>query len=532
MAPLSDGEPPGAAAPRGNPTIALIGFMGAGKTRAAKGIGDELGRPVADSDTEIERELGEPIAAFFERADEGAFREAEESVVLRLLAEGNVVSLGGGAVESPRVREALGGCFTIWCRIDEELAWERASRDGARPLAREREAFAARYAARAPIYGALARAVLDSGGERTARAAARWIDSIAGIEGSRFAWATARSGSYPVLVAKGATTAIQVVSSPANGSAAASGRWFGIVDKTAFEHHGQTLNGISGWVHVDGGEASKTLTEAERVLRELARQGVRRDDGIVAFGGGVIGDLAGFCAATYQRGIPVIQVPTTLVAQVDSAYGGKTGVDLPEAKNYAGVYHMPTAVITDPGYLATLPGEELAAGFAEVIKTALLAGGELWERVRRIERLDAAEIGEVVFDCALTKIDVVAADERDGGSRQQLNLGHTIGHGIEAAAGYERYRHGEAISLGLLAALRLSGAEELRAEVAALLERTGLPTRLAPEVGTEETMQALSRDKKRTAEGIGFVLLEVPGEPKIGQAIDQAMVRTAVEELR
>ena len=199
---------------------------------------------------------------------------------------------------------------------------------------------------------------------------------------------------------------------------------------------------------------------------------------MVAFGGGVVGDVAGFCAATYQRGVGVVQIPTTLVAQVDSAYGGKTGVDLPQGKNYVGAYHQPLAVLADPATLRTLPAEEAAAGFAEVVKTALIAGGALWERVRALSTDaltggDPVALEEIVFACARTKLAVVAEDERDSGRRAVLNLGHTVGHAIEAASGYSRYRHGEAVGLGLLAALELSGASELRAEVADLLGRHG-----------------------------------------------------------
>ncbi len=267
------------------------------------------------------------------------------------------------------------------------------------------------------------------------------------------------------------------------------------------------------------------------MLRELARAGMNREDHLVALGGGVVGDLAGFCAHTYQRGVPVVQVPTTLVAQVDSAYGGKTGVDLPEGKNYAGAYHLPAAVISDTDTLSTLPGEELRAGFVEVLKTGLLAGGELWERVRAIETIDPTQLEDVVFACARYKCEVVAADERDAGLRAVLNLGHTVGHAIEAASGYSRYRHGEAIGLGLLAALRLSDAGELRVEVEAILGRHGLPVELAPEVEVDAVLEALERDKKRTAEGVAFVLLQIPGEPRVGQLLDPAKVRAAVEEL-
>jgi shikimate kinase/3-dehydroquinate synthase len=220
------------------------------------------------------------------------------------------------------------------------------------------------------------------------------------------------------------------------------------------------------------------------------------------------------------------------VAQVDSAYGGKTGVDLPQAKNYVGAYHQPIAVLADPTLLATLPAEELTAGFVEVVKTGLIAGDPLWERVRQIDVLDPVTLGDLIFDCARTKIAIVADDERDSGRRAVLNLGHTVGHAIEAATGYSRYRHGEAVGLGLLAALRLSGADALRTEVEALLASHGLPVSLDPAVGIDEVVEAIGRDKKRTSEGLGFVLIERPGEPRWGESVDPDRVRAAVEELR
>jgi shikimate kinase/3-dehydroquinate synthase len=227
-----------------------------------------------------------------------------------------------------------------------------------------------------------------------------------------------------------------------------------------------------------------------------------------------------------------VQAPTTLLAQVDSAYGGKTGVDLPEAKNYVGAYHLPSAVLADTGTLSTLPDEEMAAGFVEVVKTALIAGGVLWERVRAIDRLDPEGLREVIFACARTKLEVVAADERDTGRRAVLNLGHTVGHAIEAAGGYSRHRHGEAVGLGLLAALRLSGSGDLREQVADILASHSLPTSLPAEIETTAVLEAIERDKKRTADGVGFVLLERPGEPRAGQRVEPEAVRAAVEELR
>jgi shikimate kinase/3-dehydroquinate synthase len=253
-----------------------------------------------------------------------------------------------------------------------------------------------------------------------------------------------------------------------------------------------------------------------------------RDDVLVAFGGGVVGDLAGFCAATYQRGVRFVQAPTTLVAQVDSAYGGKTGVDLPEGKNYVGAYHQPAAVIADVDALTTLPSAELAAGYAEVLKTALIAGGPLWDRVRG--GADGTD-QQVITACARTKLEIVAQDERDAGVRAVLNLGHTVGHAIETASGYARYRHGEAVALGLLAALRLSDADDLRAEVRELLIGQGLPTTLE-DTDPEVVIEATSRDKKRRGEGpVPFVLLEHPGAPKTGCEIEPSELRAAVQEL-
>ncbi|MDQ3102416.1 MAG: 3-dehydroquinate synthase, partial [Actinomycetota bacterium] len=338
----------------------------------------------------------------------------------------------------------------------------------------------------------------------------------------------ADSGDYPALIGAGATRILdedaalrpgaRLFTAADRGAAAAAGALLPAgTEEPAFE--------------LEGGEPGKTFAAAEHLLGQLARAGVRRDDALVAFGGGVTGDLAGFCAAVYQRGIPFVGVPTTLLAQVDSAYGGKTGVDLPEAKNCVGAYHQPAAVLADPAALATLPAAELAAGFAEVMKTALIAGGSLWERVRGIGSVDADGVASLVFDCARTKIEVVAADERDAGRRAVLNLGHTVGHAIEVAGGYGRHRHGEAVGLGLLATLRLSGAEELRSEVAELLAGAGLPTSLDSGLGADAVVAATGGDKKRTADGIGFVLLEAPGAATHGRSVGGDSLRAAVDEL-
>jgi shikimate kinase/3-dehydroquinate synthase len=517
--------------------LVFIGFMAAGKTRAAQAVAERLDLGVIDTDELLERELGEPIASFFEREGEIEFRRREERLIVSVLdalagqvgGPSSVVALGGGAIESLAVRRALGDHMPVWCDVDEDVAWERASGSD-RPLAADRGEFSERFASRRPIYEALARAILPSSAREAAGSAAPWLAAMQGTPTVRMVWAESESGSYPAAVGEGAIGLLDDAREALPDALPA--RTFCVADDEALRHHRNLLPRVQAVIGVQGAESSKTIAEAERVLSELSSEGAKRDDCVLAFGGGVVGDLGGFCAATYQRGVPLVQAPTTLVAQVDSAYGGKTGVDLPSAKNYVGAFHMPIAVLADPTTLSTLPREELAAGFVEVIKTGLIAGDPLWSRVRAIEDLDPAALSDVVFDCARTKIEVVASDERDSGRRMVLNLGHTVGHAIEAATDYKRYRHGEAVGLGLLAALRLSGADALHAEVEGLLASHGLPVSLDPSVSIDGVLEAMERDKKQTREGLGFVLLSEPGEPRWGELVEPDRVRAVVEELR
>jgi shikimate kinase/3-dehydroquinate synthase len=395
------------------------------------------------------------------------------------------------------------------------VAWQRAGRR--RPLARDKQRFAALHAERRELYSQLADVILTDSGRLAVQRALPAIEVLPA--GARMLWARSASGEYPVYVGKG------VLDAPLRPEA---GRGFLVTDELVGPLYADRLGDVAADVRIPPGEAAKTWEQAGRVLRALAAAGMSHDDHVIALGGGVVGDLAGFCAASYQRGVGVVQIPTTLVAQVDSAYGGKTGVDLPEGKNYAGAYHQPSAVLADPAVLETLPAAEVAAGWAEVVKTALIAGGALWERVRSGGGpLDA----ELILGCARTKLDIVAGDERDAGRRQALNLGHTVGHAIETATGYARYRHGEAVALGLLAALTLSGQPDLRAEVAALLAGLGLPTTLDPAVDQAAVLAALQKDKKRRGGQVGFVLVDAPGKVRTGCPLPAADVERALKEL-
>jgi shikimate kinase/3-dehydroquinate synthase len=513
--------------------IVFIGFMGAGKSTAAAEVAAALGTEALDSDRLIEQELGHSIAEEFERAGEASFREREQEVVCRLLAEagpGSVIALGGGSVLSPRVREALADHLTVLLDVSAESAWRRVGEGAAasrRPLAVDRAAFFAEHASRTQLYESIADAFVPSLGKRVAVRSLPGLRALAAAPaGTRLLWASAASGDYPVLVGPGLLTP-EVCASPAWPLDRGLSRPFCVSDRNVAPLYAERLGGVAELVEIDPGERHKTLASAESVWGALVAGGMTRADHMVALGGGVVGDLAGFCAATYQRGVPVVHVPTTLVAQVDSAYGGKTGVDLSAAKNYVGAYHQPAGVIVDPGVLESLPAAECAAGYAEVIKTALIAGGELWASVQADAPIDE----RTILACARTKLAVVAEDERDAGRRQVLNLGHTVGHAIEAVTGYERYRHGEAVALGLLAALRLSGLDDLREQVRELLRAHELPTKL-DELDVDQVLATTRRDKKRLGEQVPFVLLDAPGEAKTGCHVGEADLRAAVIELR
>jgi shikimate kinase / 3-dehydroquinate synthase len=429
--------------------LALAGFMGAGKTTVGAKVAELTHRPFVDLDAEIEAKHG-PIPELFERG-EPEFRRLEENVLAEALAgPDSVVALGGGAVLSPLNRERLKErAFTVHLEVDVEDAWERV-RGSNRPLARSEGEFRRLFESRRSAYAETAEAVAGD------------------TEGVLLA-------ALGIRVGRGER--------PALGTAAL------IADEHVLQLHPFEVDGETH--SVPAGEAAKSLDVVERLLEELR---LSRDGTIVAFGGGSTTDVAGFVAATYLRGVSWIAVPTSLTGMVDAAIGGKTGINTAEGKNLAGSFHFPQAVVIDPDYLRTLPDEERRAGMAEVVKTGLLAGRELWSLPE-----DA-----MIRACAAFKAAVVLSDpyETDG-RRAILNLGHTFAHALEAGSGF-RVRHGDAVALGLLAALRLSG--QPTDEVEEVLR----PEPIEADAGA--AWAALKRDKK--GEGV-FVVLEAPGKPVV-----------------
>ena len=289
---------------------------------------------------------------------------------------------------------------------------------------------------------------------------------------------------------------------------------------------------------IPAGEASKSMAQTEAVCREMIRAGHDRRSMVVALGGGVVGDLAGFVAAIFFRGIPFVQIPTTIVAQVDSSVGGKTGVNVGEGKNLLGSFHQPRLVLVDPETLRTLPAREFCEGFAEAIKHAAIRDAAMLDDLAALDPASREVPADLIARNIAIKARIVEADEHETlGIRALLNFGHTIGHGIEAAIPYGQMLHGEAIALGLRAALFLSErhcglAPRASRAVLDLLEKYQLPLVLAEDVATATIMEKLARDKKFAAGKIRFVLLDSPGSARVSDAITPADLRDAIQHLR
>ena len=288
-------------------------------------------------------------------------------------------------------------------------------------------------------------------------------------------------------------------------------------------------------ITVPAGEESKSMARAEAVCDQMIEAGLDRGAFVVALGGGVIGDLAGFVASIYYRGIPYVQIPTTVVAQVDSAIGGKTGVNAREGKNLIGSFHQPVQVITDPAVLESLPDREFNEGVAEIIKHAVIRDAAMLENLP--ETLDSDPVGVIARNQQI-KAQFVAEDEFEKfGLRALLNFGHTIGHAIENAAGYGRYLHGEAVSLGISAALDLSVEKaglplDQAKKVRAALSAFDLPLQLAPEVSSETLLNALRRDKKFEAGSVRFVLTRSLGSAFVSKEVTEDDVRRVIRNLK
>ena len=542
------------------PNIILTGFMGSGKTAVGQAVADRLGRWVVDMDAVIERRAGKPVSAIFAQNGEPAFRQMEAALCRELARERNlVIATGGGALVSDDNRAALGETGLLIClhaSVDAILA--RLDGVDDRPLLAgpdRRQRVEALLAQRVAAYAAIPHHIDTDGlsveqvAERVIRLAQRAGPGPVRIPVSY------PGGVYDILIGAGA---LAELGEAMIGAGLRPGRC-AVVSQPAIAaaHAGRLIEGLAeaGFdpvvVEMPDGEAHKTLVTVAGLYDAFVAAGLDRRSPVIALGGGVVGDVAGFAAASYLRGVPLVQAPTSLLAMVDASVGGKTGVDLPQGKNLVGAFKQPALVAIDPEALKTLPSDEFRSGLAEVVKHGMIGDPGLFEAMegRRGEvpspippRAPTPEgggtpplpLGDMIARAVRVKVAVVEADPFEQGRRAALNLGHTFGHAFETLSGYQ-LRHGEAVSIGLAAATRLAARldlcePDLVARVESLLGRLGLPLR-AGGFTPEQVMAAMATDKKRVGSRLRFVLPRAIGDVDLFDDVAPAAVLAVLAEL-
>ena len=540
------------------PNIVLIGFMGTGKTAVGELVAAALGCPFLDTDALIEARAGRPIARIFAEDGEAAFRRLEAAVVSEAASRGgSVIATGGGVVLSAQNMERLRrGGLIIALHADPSAILARVG-GGDRPLlGADPEGNVRRLLEERASFYRAADLVLETSVlpvEAVAEHVLAFVRERERTDRSAAAGSAASAPSAPqcVRVDLGARGYDVWIGNGVLEDAAAYISRCGIRGRLALLTHpriealyGRALADrlrLAGYdvvsLTVPPSESSKSLRMAERIYHALIDARFDRHAALLAVGGGVAGDLGGFVAATFLRGVAWVAVPTTLLAQVDASIGGKTGINL-RAKNLIGAVHQPALVLSEIGTLRSLPLRELRSGMAEVVKTGVIGDAALFEfveqRARACLRRDPVALGWIVGRCATYKAGVVAADEREAGGRMVLNYGHTIGHGIEAAAGYRALTHGEAVAVGMTLEARL--AARLGVCDPALVDRQtrvlaslGLPVRLGALAGgkppsADRVQAAMAHDKKASAGRLRFVLPEALGRTVIRDDVPPGLV--------
>ena len=533
--------------------IFLIGFSGTGKSRVARRVARLLGWEAFDMDADIVRRAGKPIHRIFAEEGEAAFRKLESQLVREVCGkERQVVSTGGGAfVSADNRRLMLQSGLVVCLEAQPETALRRlqecADEDdgtairpmlgGEKPLERVRSLKAERQPAYDQAHWTVHTDLLSES-EVAREVVKAWHTLGHRLSTARdpdlAAVVTHSSGSYPVLVGWGLVERLgeRLLGADLKGPA------YLISDDGLYPHHvrraQQALerSGIATHLYIlPKGEHTKSLEMARHIYDWLVGLSAERGHPIVALGGGMVGDLAGFVAATFLRGIPFVQVPTSLLAMVDASIGGKVAVNLPEGRNLVGAFYQPRMVLADVSTLATLGERERREGWAEAIKHGLTLDSELFKAFEghsaEIMALEPEMTTDVIRRSAAIKARVVTEDEREVDQRVLLNYGHTIGHALEAAAGYGNYLHGEAVSVGMMGAAVISyrmgmiGPEAVERQKE-LLERFGLPL-ACPGIDVGAISQAMARDKKVADRAIRWVLLD-----DIGHAVVRGDVPTSI----
>ncbi len=555
----------------GRRSIVLIGLMGSGKTSTGRRLAQMLNLPFADADAEIEIAAGMSISEIFAQHGESYFRDGERRVMARLLSGGpRVLATGGGAFmnEETRARIAVSG-ISIWLKADLDVLWRRVRKRSHRPLLQggdPEQTLRALLEQRYPVYARADITVVSRDGpqERAVEDMIEGLEFFLRFSPEPLPLASTRktpkmegqlevSGqspasqvrvevklgarSYEILIGEGLIAdAGNQIRRLAPGAACAI-----VTDENVAKLHLPALEHVldeafirHSTVVVAPGEGSKSFAEYARVSNALIGAKMERGDVVVALGGGVVGDLAGFAAATLRRGMRFIQVPTTLLAEVDSSVGGKTGINSPHGKNLVGAFHQPSLVLADTATLETLPPREFRAGYAEVVKYGLIGDSRFFAWLeahwREVFHGGAARVHAIATSCK-AKAAIVARDEFEEGERALLNLGHTFGHALERITNYDGARlvHGEAVAIGMACAFRFSVRRGLctrqdQTRVEAHLQDVGLPVRFADipgfVAGAEEIVEAMYQDKKVQHGALTFILANAIGDCFIAKSVE------------
>jgi shikimate kinase / 3-dehydroquinate synthase len=521
--------------------IVLVGFMGAGKTTVGRLVAQRLGGDFMDTDEMIEQRTGATVAEIFAASGEDAFRALERDVVAEVLSgDATVVALGGGALGDSTTRVAIAHCTVVHLGVGADEALRRLGADSTRPLLADDPR--ALHARRHPVYQEVAGLTVKTDAKSPEEVAAEVEAAVAAPEpGPRLRRITVEipARPYDIVIGVGLLADVaEFIPVIDNVEKALIVTQSVLEERAAVVRSSLEARGLQVSVATVGdGEQVKSLATAAELYDSLARLGAHRDDLIVSMGGGVVSDLAGFVAATYNRGMAVVHLPTTLLGQVDAAIGGKTGVNLTHGKNLVGAFHQPVGVVCDVTLLETLPDAEFVSGLAEVAKYGFIAEPSILDDLEKwagdLSPTATGSLIEIVGACAEVKARIVAADERDKGLRAHLNYGHTFAHAIERAAGYSGIRHGEAVSLGMMCAGYVANEmgwidDEVVERHHRVLDGLGLPT--SASLDLDELEPAWRLDKKYR-KGIRFVLLQGIGRPRAGAEVPHAALVKALERM-
>lgn len=542
----------------GTANIILIGMMGAGKTTIGRALASHLDKEFVDSDHEIQKRTGVKIPVIFEIEGEAGFRKRESEVLAELAERKNIVlATGGGAVLNLENREILRRSgIVVYLRASVGDLYRRTQHDKNRPLLQTQNLYARLselYTQRDTLYRETAHVVIDSGKQGVRFLVDKLINKLLSFDFTAITQDNQSTAmqtitvdftpsldkrSYPIHIGYGILQQVDLIVSclPQKRVAIVSNTTIAplYLDKLCAALEARGVASIP--IILPDGEVHKNWETLNLIFDALLKNHCERKTAILALGGGVVGDLTGFAAATYLRGVPFIQIPTTLLAQVDSSVGGKTGINHPLGKNMIGAFYQPRMVLTDSATLNTLPDRELRAGIAEIIKYGLIRDPAFFEwleqNMHRLLARDPVTLNEAIQRSCENKAEIVASDEQEKGVRALLNLGHTFGHAIENGMGYGVWLHGEAVAAGIVLAAELSRRMKFISEadvsrIRKIFVQAGLPVD-APKMPVDKYLQLMMLDKKVEAGKTRFIVLNRIGEAVMRSDIPPAVLQETI----